>query len=910
MMTHRAPLTPESHDRAGELFSRALGMPEHERARIVADAPGYSAEERAEAADLLRFADGAQVLSSSSLKAGVVDAALRAATDDDPARRTGSVIGPYTLGPVLGVGGMGAVYRAVDERTGGAVALKVLREHALTRSGIARLEREARVLARMHHPHIARVLEAGSGGADGSGAVGAYFAMELLPDAVPITRWVTERGLGFRAVLALMGGVCDAVHHGHQRGVIHRDIKPQNVLVLPDGTPKLIDFGVAFATDIDISRFTASTGVGSLIGTFGYMSPEQCSGDSSLVDTRSDVYALGVLLFELLTGRRPHETEGMPLAEVIGAIRAGRVPRLRALRPDLPGDLDTITHKAMDPDPDQRYASAADLSQDITRFLSDRAIEARPPGAWRSLQLLWRRQRLVVGTAGLAAACLVLGGSAAIAFGVRAHAEERRAVQALNHEASARARAERVTAFLQGAIGSANPYQPRSVTPALLHSKADPWAEWVQCPWDFAGVDGRKATVEDILRAAAARAPRDFADEPLAMADVCEMLGVTLYRHDRMDEAWDALSKCVRAREEVLGPKNEATLRAMLRLAQVTESRSGEDAKAIYTKVRGLCAEVYGPLDARSLRAERMLANVTTNSGGDGGGLLLARVPAPSPQDNPLPPEQLVHVALASLLLHTQGDGRCGPIAAEVARRLDAGEADTDVYCRVVALQEVLTVLQRTAPEDPVVERLVAGMTRDASATFGEWSPEYMNCVGSVEGSTLANGSSVHASRFFARASVAQLRLRGKDHWETSKALVSARMAMAGLRPDGVGVLDAAADIEAMTDEFPQGLSTPGVLSACLLAEGESSEGKHAAALARLDALRARMQAPQAVPLSPHAIARLHTLRGTVLEALGRRDDAVAAYQAAALIGDQFQDSGDAVWWTQTARDRLSILNP
>lgn len=492
-----------------------------------------------------------------------------------------------------------------------------------------------------------------------------------------------------------------------------------------------------------------------------------------------------------------------------------------------------------------------------------------------------------------------------MSFGVQAGVQEQRAVQALHHEASARARAERVTAFLRGAIGSANPYQPRSISPALLHSAADPWAEWVQCPWDFAGVDGSKATVADILHAAAARAPVELADEPLAMADVCETLGVTLFRHDHMELAKDMHSRCVAARLEGLGEENENTVRAMLRLAQVSETLQTDEALGWYRRALAACVKVYGPLDPRSLRAERMLANTTTVTGGDGGGLLLARIAAPQPQDAPIPPAQMLHVALASLLLYTQGDDRATGIAAEIARRIDAGEADSDVYCRVVASRNVLTVLQQAMPGDALVERLSSVMTRDAADTFGEWSPEYMNCVGSVEGATLAYGSSVQASLFYARACRAQLRLRGREHWETNNMLLATRMAMAGLLPNDPGVVDAATEVEAIMAEFPQGLSTPGVLATCLLAEGENGLSKHTDALARLEALSARVHAPQAVRLTPHALARLYTVRGTTLESLERREEAMDSYRAAAALRAQFQDGGDAIWWTRVARERL-----
>ena len=228
-------------------------------------------------------------------------------------------IGQFHIKGVLASGGMGVVYSAVQEHPRRTVAVKVMKHGIASRSAMRRFQYESQVLARLHHPGIAQVFEAGTHD-DGAGAV-PYFAMEYVPNAKAITHYAREKSLGTRDRLNLFASVCDAVHHGHQKGIIHRDLKPGNILVDPNGNVKIIDFGVARGTDSDLALTTLQTEVGQLIGTLQYMSPEQCEADPDAIDARSDVYALGVVLYELLTGQLPYTIQKEPVFRGTKVIR-------------------------------------------------------------------------------------------------------------------------------------------------------------------------------------------------------------------------------------------------------------------------------------------------------------------------------------------------------------------------------------------------------------------------------------------------------------------------------------------------------------------------------------------------------------------------------------------------------------
>ena len=317
-------------------------------------------------------------------------------------------LGDYTIVRVLGEGGMGTVYEAEQRSPRRAVALKVIRAGGLSREMLRRFEFESQVLGRLQHPGIAQVYEAGVLTPTAGAAPIPFFAMEFVRGA-SLTEYADRHELGTRGRLELIAKVADAVHHAHLKGVIHRDLKPANILVTEDGQPKVLDFGVARATDSDLQHATMRTDVGQIVGTIPYMSPEQTSGDSSELDTRSDVYALGVITYELLAGKLPYDLHRKMPLEALRTIRESEPTRLSTLDRTLRGDVETIVGRALEKEKDRRYQSAEAFAADIRRYLRDEPIAARPASAWyQSVKFVRRHRGLVTGLA-VAFALLVVG---------------------------------------------------------------------------------------------------------------------------------------------------------------------------------------------------------------------------------------------------------------------------------------------------------------------------------------------------------------------------------------------------------------------------------------------------------------------------------------------------------------------
>src|ERR1051325_11376910 len=285
--------------------------------------------------------------------------------------------GEYRLIGTVGHGGMGVVYRAEHSTPPRTVAIKAIRPGLPSRQVLRRFEHEAHILGRLQHPGIAQVYEAGA--ASSARADEAFFVMEFV-DGAPVTDFAREAGLGVREKLEIVARVCDAVQHAHQRRVIHRDLKPGNILVTAEGQPKILDFGVARLESCDdTASITRQTHVGQLIGTLAYMAPEQLEGAE--VDARANVYAMGVVLYQLLTGKLPHDFKGSSLLEAARLIREEEPARVARVDPTLRGDIDIIVQKATEHDRERRYQSASDLAADIRRHLRAEPIQARADSA-------------------------------------------------------------------------------------------------------------------------------------------------------------------------------------------------------------------------------------------------------------------------------------------------------------------------------------------------------------------------------------------------------------------------------------------------------------------------------------------------------------------------------------------------
>jgi non-specific serine/threonine protein kinase/serine/threonine-protein kinase len=587
------------YERIAELFARASELEPRAREAFLETECGDDTDLRAAVEAMLAHDRRSRVPLDEPI--GAPTAAILPEPTGD---LVGTRIGHYHLRSVIASGGMGTVYQATQDKPRRTVAVKVMKRGLGSRSALRRFEYEAQVLARLRHPGIAQIHEAGIYENGGSGAQRIpFFVMEYIPNARPLTDYAREKGLSTTERLQLFRQVCDAVHHGHQKGIIHRDLKPANILVDSQGEPKIIDFGVARSTDSDMAATTLQTDVGQLIGTLQYMSPEQCEADPHDLDTRSDVYALGVVLYELLCEQLPYDVSGAPIHEAVSVVRGATPVRPSSFNRTLRGDIETITLKALEKDRQRRYQSALDLAQDIKRYLSNETILARPPSLGYQLRKFAQRHRTTAAALLGVAFALVLGVIATSWQAVRATNAEQDAVRLADAEAKQREiatenerQARTVIAFIEGILRSAHPHETRG--------------------YDY--------TVRELMGEFSAGLGSQLAGEPEVETTLRLMIGST-YRTlgdiDRAEEhAHGALAAADRAESDGL------TARALLALGFVQhDQRDFRTAALTIENATELSRATFGDDDVRTARMITALSEIRSHLNDDAGAEEAAR---------------------------------------------------------------------------------------------------------------------------------------------------------------------------------------------------------------------------------------------------------------------------------------------
>jgi serine/threonine protein kinase/tetratricopeptide (TPR) repeat protein len=585
----------------GAIFDAAIELPPDGRAAYLQEACGDDDALRKRVEALLRAHESAEKF--MDMPAVVVTGE---AVANKAAEQIGERIGRYKLLQRIGEGGCGVVYLAEQEEpVHRRVALKVIKLGMDTKSVIARFEAERQALALMDHPNIAKVLDAG---ATDTGR--PFFVMELVK-AVPITRYCDENNLSTVARLGLFVQVCQAIQHAHQKGIIHRDIKPSNILVADhDGVPvpKIIDFGIAKATnDQRLTDRTVFTALEQFIGTPAYMSPEQAKLSGLDIDTRTDIYSLGVLLYELLTGKTPFEAKRLleaGLDEVRRIIREEEpvtpstrlhtldaaeqttVARLRQSDPPkllhlIRGDLDWIVMKCLEKDRARRYETANGLAMDIQRHLGNEPILARSPSAAYRLQKAWRRHKTAFVAGALMTAVLVAATGVSTWQAILA---KQRLVESKANETLAKERlaeSEAITKFMSEVFQS--PGRERN---------------------------GRTITVAETLGSAAKKLETELTNQPALRATLEATLGRTYFSLGLDREAIPLQESSFNYRRTVLGPENPETLQVMNDLATSYSGVMGYQSKAVALseQLLTLHTKISGSAARETIAAKRILA--------------------------------------------------------------------------------------------------------------------------------------------------------------------------------------------------------------------------------------------------------------------------------------------------------------
>jgi len=641
-------MRPDQWDRVQELLDRAAQLPQEDHREFLQKECADDAEVIREVESLLGYGS-VDLLSDEELT-------RLAAAAEHPDRIDG-----YRITRVLGEGGMGVVYEAEqDQPVRRTVAIKLIKLGMDTRQVVARFDTERQALALMNHSNIARVYDAGV-----AERGRPYFVMEYV-EGVPIMKYCDTARLSARQRLELFVQICEGIHHAHQKGIIHRDVKPSNVLVtMQDGrpVPKIIDFGIAKATDQRMVEATMVTQLGQVVGTLAYMSPEQASLTGQGVDIRTDVYSLGVLLYELLVGRLPFDPtgKGATFEEVCRQIREVDPPRpsarytslgkasdeiaarrrtdprsfVRALR----GDLDWIVMKTLEKDPERRYAAASELATDVRRHLAHEPVAARPPATLYRLRKFARRHRVGVASATVIGVLLVVASVGTSVGLVRARRAERSALDAQGLALKEAKTSERIADYFVGIFRLADPDHARVQTITareILDARAESVREDLR---EEPGVRGRVMAAmgeaymglglygeaRKLFDEALPLLRESFGDEHEEVYNVLNELGQLSSQMEDYEAALGYLEEALAVAERTVGPDHPHVPPIVKNLGDVNVKLGNLDAARRYLE-RALDHRIatYGPESRSVARTLSSLASLAVEAGDYEGGISLA----------------------------------------------------------------------------------------------------------------------------------------------------------------------------------------------------------------------------------------------------------------------------------------------
>lgn len=740
-------MTGDLHQRASEVFARVRRVRAGERGAALDAACSDDEELRREVESLLRFAgEASDFLETPALGSGFAEA-VGAAVPEEPVER----VGRYRVVGVLGEGGMGIVYRAEQERPRRVVALKMMRFGFASETARRRFEREGELLARLHHPGIAQVFETGT---DERGR--PFIAMEMV-EGEPIDVYVREDAPAVGDRLGLVLQVCDAVQHAHQRGVIHRDVKAANVLVERGGEEtsgrtetgagarvKVLDFGVGRLIGEDAGG-TVRTEAGQLVGTLRSMSPEQLAGDPEVVDARADVYALGVLAYEVLSGVHPFGSVDGGIAEMSAAVRGREPARLGTIDRSLRGDLETVVARAMEKDPARRYQSAGEFAADIRRFLAGEAVLARPASAAYQLRKLAGRHRAA---AAALAAVLVVVVAAVVGIGWQA-------VRATHAEHLANERSE--VADEQTRIANA--------VNAFLQS--------ILSAGDARNGGNPEITVREALDNAASTVGERFAGEPLVEAGIRRVIGDTYRSLGLPAKALEHLEASVTLYRANAPEADPLRLQAVGDLAILYDDMNRKaDAAALYAEDLRLRRVVDGPEAESTLVAEVNYAGVLLVAGDLEGAerayaSCLERMREALGEENTNTIVTMQH--LADLYTRLRRDDEAEALVTEAVAAWEAIGQGEHPYS-LVAINNLAQLYGRTGRAGEALEMRTRAYDI-ATRTMGESHPTTMALLAMLAKSTAAEGRVEEALGMTERAIASLEASVGREHLNTVQLL-------------------------------------------------------------------------------------------------------------------------------------------